>query len=494
MLERERKARNGAKLQEMHPDFRARVEAVLVEMESYRYRPRIQEAWRSPEEQAEAFRRGRSKIEYGYHNVTAPDGTKEALAADIIDDNRPLGPKLHFILHLTAAAEKNGLTSGVYFDLAPEKALRLKEALAAENWNAAVHIGWDPCHVQTTAVTIEEAREGKRPGDTPAGQPPASGPIPPAAETPAPTPGTPPPAATPTPTSDTPIPPPVTPPPTPDEPAAPPASGMIRFRVTNTATNQTRYHDLGTALRPVSLLPVPYISQVGQGADAHRNDCGAASAAMLVAAYLGEKITPDEFYTRFNIPGDRYLSQAEVRDAMGSLGLMSEFKANLSLQELFTYLASGKPVIALLRYRVLRDAGLTESDFQGPHFLVVVGIDSKNVYVHDPLFSDPAKGQARPYPLELFWQAWKEIAQVAELPNPERSAIVPNVGIGYKLTRRVRINVGLLSVREGPGLNFKLIDKRVKNNETYEVTRELNGWGEIAENEWIYLAYTIPAD
>lgn len=481
MLESERKARNAAKLQELHPVFRKKIEAALAEMESYQLRPRIQEAWRSPEDQLRAFREGRSKLEYGFHNVTAPDGTKEALAVDIIDDNRPLGPKLPYILHLAAAAENQGLTTGIYFDLPPDKVANIKRALAAKDWNAPVHIGWDPLHVQVADLTIEEVRAGARPqpeGST------AATPATPAAEggTPAAPAGESSAAAAPAgggttlPTGAASIP-------------APADPHLTRYRVLNSKNERVVEYDLGTALRPATLLPVPYISQLGPGADAHRNDCGAASAAMLLAAYLGIRMTPDEFYTRFNFQGDVYLSQLQIRNAMSSLGLLTDFRANLTYLDLFTFLASSKPVIALIRYKVLSEAGLTERPFQGPHFAVVVGIDCKYIYVHDPLFTDPAAGEARPYPLDIFWQAWKEVALVAELPNPERSAIIPTAGIGFRLARKVRITAATLNVRAGPGGNHPAVGV-VRKDEIYEVTRELNGWGEIGENRWIALTYT----
>ena len=73
---------------------------------------------------------------YGFHNVTAENGTKEALAADVIDDNNPTSLNLPFILHLLAAAENNGLTTGVYWNLSAEKVAAIHAAVAAKNWKA----------------------------------------------------------------------------------------------------------------------------------------------------------------------------------------------------------------------------------------------------------------------------------------------------------------------------------------------------------------------
>src|SRR5688572_9601091 len=365
MLEKDRLARNLQMLAQMYPAFRTRVEAVIKTLESFGYRPRIQEAWRSPQAQMDAFRSGHSRLIYGLHNATAADGTKEALAADIYDDNNMSSLKVPFVLHLLAAAENQDLTTGVYWDLSVNHIAAIRDAIAKKNWAAKVHVGYDPLHVEVTGITPKDAQQGKRPYPQTTPSDNSSG-------------GQ-------------------TEPPSPDDTSSgntPDTGGTeektVRYRVQNLATNEVKEYDWSTAFRPVVLLPVPYVSQLGAGADTHRNDCGAASSVMLLRAYLDLKMTPDEFYTKFAIQWDPYLSVPQMRDAMSSLGLLTDFRANLGLQDLFTFLAASKPVIVLLRYKILQEAGLTEKKFEGPHFAVVVGIDSKNIYIHDPLYTNPA--------------------------------------------------------------------------------------------------------
>jgi hypothetical protein len=64
-------------------------------------------------------------------------------------------------------------------------------------------------------------------------------------------------------------------------------------------------------------------------------------------------------------------------------------------------------------------------------------MDIKNIYLHDPLGADPARNDAHPYPLDLFWKAWKGVASDPKFPGPERGAIIPLAGIGFKLPRQV---------------------------------------------------------
>ncbi len=251
-------------------------------------------------------------------------------------------------------------------------------------------------------------------------------------------------------------------------------------------------YSLGNSLRPVTLLPVPYVSQLGSVADAHSNDSGAASAVMIMRAYQKSSMTPDEFYTEFNIPGDPFLTVPQIQNALKTMGILTEFRSGLSVPDLFNLMASGKPAMVLIRYKVLYEAGLTEKSFQGPHVAVVVGLDPKYIYLHDPLYTDPTIGEAHPYPIDNFWQAWKEAATDPSCPNPERSAIIPTTGIGFQVSRKARINIPSLNVRSGPGLNMSWVGI-VKKGEVYAITREVNGWGEIGFNRWIKLDYTVAA-
>ena len=454
MLEVDRIANNKTKLFELYPAFRTRIDAVLKELEQAGYRPRIQEAWRSPADQLDAYRRGTSKVMYGFHNVTSSLGVKESLAADILDDDNPTTTKVAFMLHLAAAAEAQGLVTGIRWDLKDEDMVLIDIALQNKNWDAKVRVGWDPLHVEPLGITIMEAKGGKRPDFSQ-------------------------------------TPPPVDPAP-PPEPAPPPRPKK-HFRVQDVDTSEAvEYENWSTAFKPVTLLPVPYVTQLGAGAGAHQNDCGAACAVMLLQAYTDSTLTPDGFYTKFNISGDPYLSVPTIQNALRIMGVTTSFKAGMTMADLFNTLATGKPVIVLIRYKALEDAGLTEKHFEGPHFAVAVGMDPKYIYLHDPLYTNVSDGDAHAYPLDIFWQAWNEVGLDPSFPNPQRSAIIPAVGLGYHMERSVIVNTPSLNVRLGPGLTNAVVGS-VKKGQVVKVAREVNGWGMIDTDRWIFLAYTLPA-
>jgi len=164
MKEADRIKRNGDKLKELFPWFAGRVKKVIVELEAAGVRPRIQEAYRSPEDQLKAFNAGNSKLKFGFHNVTGAGGKKESLAVDMLDDDAPLKPSTEYLLRLAAAARKQGLVSGVLWGLPAHLQKGVNDAIAAKNFKAVVKVGWDPTHMEPSGMTAAQAKAGKRPG------------------------------------------------------------------------------------------------------------------------------------------------------------------------------------------------------------------------------------------------------------------------------------------------------------------------------------------
>ena len=157
MKETDRQARNAQRLAECEPSFGQLVSGVLRGLEARGLRPRIQEAWRPPGNQLAAFKAGRSKLKFGFHNLTASDGRPAALAVDILDDDAPLGPGARYLLMLAAEARARGLETGILWGLPVALRKGVDEAIALQRWDAPVKVGWDPCHVQIVGTMPEEA-------------------------------------------------------------------------------------------------------------------------------------------------------------------------------------------------------------------------------------------------------------------------------------------------------------------------------------------------
>lgn len=163
MTDARRQIRNGERLDECHPAFRAALRRVLRLVEADGYRPRIQDAYRDPAVQLAAFEAGRSQLRYGLHNVTSAAGRPEALAADVLDDDAPLAPARRYLLRLAIAADQCGLETGIGWGLPTALRRHLDLAIAHREVEATVKLGWDPCHVQIRGVRLRDVIAGYRP-------------------------------------------------------------------------------------------------------------------------------------------------------------------------------------------------------------------------------------------------------------------------------------------------------------------------------------------
>lgn len=267
----------------------------------------------------------------------------------------------------------------------------------------------------------------------------------------------------------------------------------MRYQVESLDTGSTVQLSLETPFRPLVTLPVPFVSQHGAGADARQNDSGAAAAVMLVRACQPQSaFTPDVFAARFALPGDAHFTLPQLRAALAQLGIATEFRTGLTMQDTFAALAAGKPLLLPLRAQTLAQAGWLPAGVQGPHFVVAVGLDIRNAYLHDPSRPAAAEGTGRALSLEWFWRAWRDIAADAEFPIPERAALIPISALGFRLVRRVRVNIASLNIRREPGLNAPAVGS-LRRDQVVEIAREVNGWGEIPNTGWIQLSYTVAA-
>lgn len=135
------------------------------------------------------------------------------------------------------------------------------------------------------------------------------------------------------------------------------------------------------------LLLVPYVPQT------RVNDCGPASAAMIVKYF---DIAPLEYF----IPEDEVQGAWDLTQYLRSHGLDASIYTDRDIEWLYQ-VAALKPVMVLVNYAPLRP--LLGGGTWYNHWMVVVGMTPTHVILHDPL--------TRPYvfvPAQLFIQAWTE--------------------------------------------------------------------------------------
>jgi hypothetical protein len=129
------------------------------------------------------------------------------------------------------------------------------------------------------------------------------------------------------------------------------------------------------------ITAVPYISQWDSDAHLSRGDCGIVAAAM-VAQWKGIDTTPDAMLRMADLPiGKHSYTFAEVMRAAQSVGLTLNYHFPATWSVIREELCEGRPVVTLLRYGELLG---NQDDFDGSHFLTVVGCTADDVIVNDP--------------------------------------------------------------------------------------------------------------
>jgi GH25 family lysozyme M1 (1,4-beta-N-acetylmuramidase) len=253
----------------------------------------------------------------------------------------------------------------------------------------------------------------------------------------------------------------------------------------------------------VNTLKVPFISQISTGALEHNNDCGAASALMILKAYGSGSETVDQLYNQISPAGDSALSIGGLQQVLAKNGIKNEWKGDMKLADLFSILVADRPVIALIHYAPLVDAKLTEkTGFRGAHFVVVISMDIDYVYIHDPysLF----KGNCLPVPIPIFLQCW---AQCVIDGNPINTCIVPTLPIGtttppvagtkyvFGINPANGVPVLAVNVRSGPAQTYSLVKVLEKStNPTIYITTISGEYGQLADKSgWVFMGYFKPA-
>ena len=237
-------------------------------------------------------------------------------------------------------------------------------------------------------------------------------------------------------------------------------------------------------------LEIPYVSQLGPDAQAYHNDCGPACGVMLLKAFTNHDLTVDQFYTETGHTTDVYTSYGEIRAVLYRYDLATEMNWGLDEDRLEAILTEERPIIALIKYQVLAVEMDTNSNFQGQHFVVIVGVDDQHVILHDPLWPDQ-EGKNWPVPLEIMDRAWGQA-------QPHHTGLATIQSLSDERVRDdsqdwVRVGGYGLNVRSEPRVAAGNIVGFVHSGkERIVLERRQVGadeWGRIGPELWIALKY-----
>ena len=148
-------------------NFRATVTQIMNALTEEGFQPILGSAYRSPKEQKEKISQGysKSKTIYGYHVALNEKGEKAALAVDLVDKRYNWGEGSEDI---KLGAEKFFKALGEICDSANFKS----KVTWGGSWKPKTFKvkgeeftrGWDPAHVQTDAVTMQQSAERTKKG------------------------------------------------------------------------------------------------------------------------------------------------------------------------------------------------------------------------------------------------------------------------------------------------------------------------------------------
>lgn|SRR5574341_1528584 len=154
-------------------------------------------------------------------------------------------------------------------------------------------------------------------------------------------------------------------------------------------------------------LDVPWMSQLGAGADYGIGDCAEACVAMVLR-FLGKPIESiDQVSMAAGLPrGFTVSAWWDAVRAAGMFGVVLEHAHSQKLEQLISELHAGRPVIVLLNYQSIPIPLRSSATYNNGHFVVAVGCDEQSLLVHDPYWPAAQQGSFLRYTRADFDRAW----------------------------------------------------------------------------------------
>lgn len=215
------------------------------------------------------------------------------------------------------------------------------------------------------------------------------------------------------------------------------------------------------------------------------NDCGPVSTQMILHGYTGEVVPVESYYTMLGEKPGSLQSGSNLVKFLALKGVNANLVHDMSVSRLRNLIDNEIPLIALIELKPLADAGYACLNVDVGHFVVVVGYDSDNIIIHDPLCSDDV-GAFRKVPTTIFVNSWKAYSSSA-------SAVVPVFAMGEPPSGTHEVTASALNVRSGPGTYYSIVGT-LYQGQYVTVLIESNGWGYMGDNRWSSMSYMRKLD
>ncbi|RQW79910.1 MAG: hypothetical protein EHM14_06930 [Methanothrix sp.] len=140
--------------------------------------------------------------------------------------------------------------------------------------------------------------------------------------------------------------------------------------------------------------------------------CGAA-ALQAVVGYWGRDIGEEDMMEMLNTNPESGTYPDDIIRVAQEMGLNATYKENLSLTDLEAYLQEGVPVIVDCQaWRSVSQANESwADDWSDGHWVVVIGMDDKLVYLEDPYLLG-SRGIMTRQEFEERWHNWRGLDEL----------------------------------------------------------------------------------
>lgn len=239
------------------------------------------------------------------------------------------------------------------------------------------------------------------------------------------------------------------------------------------------------------------VSQIGATANDHHNDCGLACCSMDLLAARDVFVQVDEWYKMdgWGAPStDIGTTAYQLQRALGLFDVKTVRGTSLTIQKIVDFINKGIPIITLVDYKVLSDAGLTYYKGSFLHWFVVMGYDRNNVIALDP-YRPYEAGLQIIIPNQIFLNSYRS-SYVALVDSIE--------GGTMPITYNGTVNTTSLNVRATPpspsGVLGNWVGTLSINNRVYieRSTITTSNWGNVTTSNnstnpvgWVSMDYIV---
>lgn len=243
------------------------------------------------------------------------------------------------------------------------------------------------------------------------------------------------------------------------------------------------------------VLNMTFVSQLGEGAGDHHNDCGLACCSMVLLASKDIFVQVDEWYKMdgWGAPSaDIGTTAYQLQRALGLFNVETVIGNALTIGNVQGFINKALPFIPLMDYKVLSDAGVTHFKGNFLHWIVIIGYDENNIVAFDP-YRPFEKGGKITIPNQVFLNAYRN--SYTACINSIEGGTMPVEYNGTVITRS-------LNVRATPpspsGVLGNKVGSLVLGNRVYieRSTITTTNWGNVLNSDnpsnpvgWVSLDY-----